>query len=148
MADFLKAYKKTAKTEGGYVNDSTDRGGETWKGISRKHNSKWKGWAIIDGTKKSIAFPAKPSKKTIEILNGILYKNKQLSLLEKDLYKWKYWDAFRGDEIAIQLVADFIYDSSVNMGPRTAIKLAQRSLDVAETGKVDDYTLNRLNNDV
>ena len=36
MADFRLAYKKIEAAEGGYVNDPDDKGGETYKGISRK----------------------------------------------------------------------------------------------------------------
>ena len=47
MADFRLAYKKIEAAEGGYVNDPDDKGGETYKGISRKANPDWNGWINI-----------------------------------------------------------------------------------------------------
>ena len=53
MADFRLAYKKIEAAEGGYVNDPDDKGGETYKGISRKANPDWDGWISIDQIKKA-----------------------------------------------------------------------------------------------
>ena len=38
MADFNDAFDETMGHEGGYVNDSNDAGGETYRGISRRFN--------------------------------------------------------------------------------------------------------------
>ena len=54
MAIFNLAYKKLEVAEGGYVNDPDDKGGETYKGISRKANPNWAGWISIDQIKKLI----------------------------------------------------------------------------------------------
>lgn len=54
MANFKIALDKVLSREGGYINDPDDKGGETYKGISRKYNPDWKGWRIIDNTKKNI----------------------------------------------------------------------------------------------
>jgi hypothetical protein len=45
--------------EGEWVNDPDDRGGETYRGISRVHWPKWAGWAIIDAEKQNEAFPSR-----------------------------------------------------------------------------------------
>lgn len=134
MADFTKAYNRTGRTEGKYSNDPADKGGETWEGISRNMHSEWEGWAIIDFYRHNPKFPI--------ILTGI----EKLELAVKKFYKKTFWDVMRGDEMTIQLVAESIYDSCVNMGPKEAIILAQRSLHTTETGKMDDATLNLLNN--
>ena len=42
---------KTLETEGGYVNDPSDSGGETYCGIARNSNPKWEGWKIVDAHK-------------------------------------------------------------------------------------------------
>ena len=34
--------------EGGYLNDSSDSGGRTYKGISENNFPNWKGWKIIN----------------------------------------------------------------------------------------------------
>ena len=47
MANFNQAFKKVMSAEGGYVNDPDDPGGETYKGVARKMNPRWSGWAIV-----------------------------------------------------------------------------------------------------
>jgi lysozyme family protein len=136
MADFLHAYKKTAINEGGYANDPADKGGETWKGIARNANPSWKGWIIVDQMRNQPWFPKS------------LYNIPELETLEQELYKRKYWDAFRGDEVISQQEADSIYDMAVNAGVKTAIKLAQKSLGIAGTGRMDNFTLQKLNNKI
>ena len=54
MANFDAAYQKTAAHEGGYVNDPDDAGAETYKGISRRFNPSWIGWAKIDEMKVNV----------------------------------------------------------------------------------------------
>ncbi|MBC7947752.1 MAG: N-acetylmuramidase [Chitinophagaceae bacterium] len=134
MANFLLAYKKTAKMEGGYANDPVDRGGETWRGVARKMWPKWKGWDIVDDHKKRSGFPRHLSTDS-ELQKHVL-----------SFYKTNFWDAMRGDELLNQGVAESIYDSGVNMGVSQAIKLAQRVLGIPATGRMDKTTLNKLNN--
>jgi len=57
MAEFKPAFQNTITTEGGYVNDPQDPGGETYKGIARKIYSKWSGWQTIDMLKRQSGFP-------------------------------------------------------------------------------------------
>lgn len=38
--------------EGNYVNHPSDRGGETYAGISRRSNPQWPGWTVIDSIKR------------------------------------------------------------------------------------------------
>lgn len=134
MADFLKAYSITAKNEGGYANDPADRGGETWKGVARKAHPNWPGWRIVDSYRNRLGFPKS------------LYGDALLQRMVHSLYKTSYWDIIRGDEIKDQAAANMIYDSAVNIGTRPAIKLAQRSLALPETGIMNNTTLNKLNN--
>lgn len=47
----------------------------------------------------------------------------------RDIYKRDYWDRTGGDTIKSQLVAENIFDTAVNMGVRTASKLAQLCID-------------------
>ncbi len=46
----------TLKYEGGYSNVAGDKGGETYRGISRKSNPNWSGWKFIDKVKKPSIF--------------------------------------------------------------------------------------------
>lgn len=136
MAKFELAHPKVAAHEGGYANDPNDKGGETWKGIARKANPGWQGWVIIDSYRNKPNFPA--NLKAVELLESLV----------RSLYRIKYWDEIQGDRIMKQEIADSIYDSAVNMGPSRAIKLSQKALGLPESGKMDDTTLNRLNNKV
>lgn len=134
MADFKLAYQKTAKNEGGYSNDPTDSGGETWRGIARSKNPKWAGWPIVDSYRNQIEF-----ERFLE--QDVLLQKRVLAF-----YQALYWDAIKGDKINSQDVANSLYDSAVNFGPTVAIKLAQRSLNINETGVVNSAMLDKLNN--
>ncbi|NMC34844.1 MAG: hypothetical protein GYA36_20680 [Veillonellaceae bacterium] len=46
----------TLKYEGGYSNTPGDKGGETYRGISRRANPGWSGWKFIDKVKKPSLF--------------------------------------------------------------------------------------------
>lgn len=46
----------------------------------------------------------------------------------RDIYKRDYWDRVCGDRIQSQAVAENLFDTAVNMGPVTAAKLAQSTL--------------------
>ena len=48
----------------------------------------------------------------------------------KEIYKRDYWDKVKGDDITDQDVAGNLFDTAVNMGPRTASRLAQIALDI------------------
>lgn len=133
MANFNIAYERTAKFEGGYVFDPNDNGGETFAGISRKANPKWSGWKIIDACKSKSDFPS--CLKTHKLLHQEVLK----------VYKEKYWNPIRGNEINVQEVANEIYDFAVNAGVATSIKLQQRQYRLKETGKMDDLLLRMLN---
>lgn len=146
MADFTKAYNRTGINEGLWSNVIGDAGGETWKGIARNLHPNWEAWTLIDFIKSGLIFPEKPTKKDIDKLNKALLANEKLELSVRKFYKNEFWDKTRGDEILIQLIAESIYDSSVNMGYKQAIKLAQRSAALKESGIMDDITLNKLNN--
>lgn len=134
MADFNRAYLRTGKFEGGYVNDPQDNGGETYFGIARKFNPQWLGWKIVDEQKKKPNFPA-----------NLNEKRNELSVLEKNFYKVNYWDKFYGDMIRNQKVAEDLYDTSVNMGVSTSIKLSERQFKLRETGVMSQALLMKLN---
>ena len=52
MANFEDEFNRIIFVEGGYVNDPSDAGGETYLGISRKANPYWKGWEMVDTIKQ------------------------------------------------------------------------------------------------
>lgn len=48
----------------------------------------------------------------------------------RELYKRDFWDRVRGDDITSQIVAENIFDTAVNMGVKTAARLAQATLSI------------------
>lgn len=133
MADFLTAFNRTEKNEGKdiWTKVDGDSGGETWSGISRKANPSWSGWKILDQIK---------NKK-----NGQKISTPELEERKQSLYRTNYWNPIWGDEIKNQKVANDLYDTSVNMGPSTSIKLSERQFGMKETGRMSDELLNKLN---
>ncbi len=141
LPDFHNAFQKTISFEGGYVNDPDDRGGETYKGISRLNWPDWEGWKIIDLYKKH-----KPGN-----LNHSLAGNTGLQNLVSDFYLEHYWmplnlDAFHSP------VADELFDTAVNQGKNAAAKYLQETLnklnrnqkdypDITVDGKIGRQTL-------
>jgi len=147
MADFERAFEKTAAIEGGYVCDPEDAGGETYKGISRRFNPFWKGWVRIDEIKKT-------GGKETELARNL---DQDRGLQEEVLlfYKQAYWDKFWGDEIWVQEIAEELFDTAVNMGVRRAVGFLQKGLnllnrnrknyaDVCEDGLFGRNTLKAL----
>lgn len=135
MADFFKAHIKTASNEGGYTDNPDDNG--NWTGGK-------KGIGQLIGTNYGISAP---------VLKGYLKREPtvaDMKSISQDavhaIYKRGYWNTMRGDEILNQQEAESIYDACVNMGCGQAIKLAQHALGIEATGKMDDTTLNALNN--
>lgn len=125
MAKFDEEFNKLILAEGGYVNDKNDSGGETYLGISRKNNSKWVGWDIID----------KEKKKGITNITSRLKKNNSLTESAKVYYKQHYWDIFELDDIPSQTIAHNLFDTCVNCGKTIAIRIAQQCCMMTITGK-------------
>lgn len=143
MADFKKSLEKLFPLEGGYVDDPTDRGGETYRGITRKNWPSWKGWGMIDAMKSQPNFP-KNLESSKELLDAV-----------PEVYAW-YWNSIAGDKLDDQLIADELFDTGVNTGPSTAIRIAQQALnflnkngyefaDMEVDGKMGPKTISLLN---
>jgi lysozyme family protein len=133
MALFETALQKVLAHEGGYVNDPDDPGGETYKGIARKLNSKWDGWVRVDMAKTQTGFP------------GNLEKDNELQDEVSRFYQVNYWDTLRADQLENQLVADSIFDFAVNAGVRTSASLAQLVIEATPDGIIGSATLEKLN---
>jgi len=132
MADYKSAIKHVLLSEGGYVNDPTDAGGETYKGISRKNWPGWVGWLIIDSEKKKNNF------------HKVLNSNELLTESVIKFYKMYFWDKVGGDMIASQTIANLLVDSAVNEGVRPAVKRAQKIVLMAETGVISPELVEKL----
>ena len=142
MANFSEAYRKTMGHEGGYVNDPTDAGGETYMGISRVYNPSWYGWSMIDEAKTGGDFPC------------CLEDDDALYTAVEDFYKDKYWDVNRLDAFP-QSIAEEMFDTGVNMGVGRAARFLQASLnylnrngrlfdELTVDGRIGPATINAL----
>lgn len=132
MAEFLAAHKRTSLNEGGYAHVKGDRGGETYKGISRVHWPNWAGWAIVD--------KHKPLKHNAKI------KDNELEVMVNMFYKRNFWDKVGGDSIDDQETAFKLYDFAVTSGQPMSIKQIQKVLGLTETGKIDSTLTAAINN--
>lgn len=140
MAKFDEEFDKVILAEGGYVNDPDDAGGETYLGISRKNNPKWVGWEVIDDIKKKYG---------TKNITSRLKKDVVLTNSAKLLYKQNYWDVLELDDIPSQGIAHQLFDTCVNCGKTTAIRIAQQVLMMTITGKWSDelkYNLMKYGN--
>ena len=125
MADFLPAFEKMIRDEGGYVLHEVegDRGGMTYAGIARKMNPDWGGWEYLDR------------------------KDTPPSEMVRQFYREGYWTPIRGDELP-QRVAESIFNFAVNTSapkrPAVAIKLAQIVVGSTPDGVLGDKTFRAL----
>lgn len=124
MADFLPAFEKMLRNEGGYrlVEVAGDRGGQTYAGIARNIHPGWPGWTYLDG----------PSPDP-----------QQLALLVQAFYRKEFWDRLNVSELP-QPVAEALFDFAVNAGAGTAVGLAQKVAEVTVDGHLGPITLAAL----
>lgn len=133
MADFNIAYEQYIKPfEGGYVNDSADKGGETYGGIARNFHANWLGWSVIDQIKRD---------------NGgkiVRYARfPQLNESVKSFFK-NMWDKINMSEVDSQNVANIIFDFYVN-SENSAAKAIQRIVGVEADGVIGPKTITAIN---
>jgi len=121
VANFLIAYNLTMAKEGGYVDDSDDLGGETYRGISRRYHPNWIGWEKIDFKKGEM---------DDDHFSKNLNPYSSLQDDVKEFYKEQFWNIFLGDEILSQGIADELFDIGVNMHPIKAVTFLQEALNV------------------
>ena len=136
MTKFEIAFELTNKNEGGYANNHSDHGGETWCGISRNNWPNWEGWFIIDGIKKSNGVGM------IDILGK---QSTGLQSHVKSFYKKSFWDQNRLDRFQDQQIANTVYDFSVNSGTIKAAKILQECLNLIQDGIIGKDTLMATN---
>lgn len=142
MADFITTYNKWIKpVEGGYSNVTSDLGGETYAGISRKAFPNWSGWPFIDAQPHPI-----PRYKIFPELN------KPVEAFYKNLYTSNNFD-----KINNQNVADILFDWFVNSGSNAANTKGTETYGVDEIlnrdfgyrlpldAKFDSATINAIN---
>ena len=135
MANFNEEFEKIILTEGGYVNDPDDAGGETYLGISRKYHPYSAIWDVIDEYKNRF-YGREFTKK--------LKANKEVTNIIANIYKTEYWDVFDLDNIPNQKIAHEIFDDAVNRGVKSATILAQQVMGMTTTGYINDALIYNL----
>lgn len=119
-AAFEPAYQFLYKYEGGWANDPVDRGGETYRGISRKAWPGWQGWARVDDIKDGR--PVTPETK--QLLND----DQVLKGMAKSFFKSQYWDKYNFGAIADQSLAHIAWDWSIGTNPRMMASFAWKAM--------------------
>lgn len=114
---FDECFAHVLKSEGGYVNDPADRGGETNMGVTIGAWGAYLGRAIKPGEMKALTPDA-----------------------VKPFYKAMYWDKVGGDKLPPS-VAYAVFDFAVNAGVSRAAKFLQRAVGAVDDGVVGSGTL-------
>lgn len=112
---FVRAFATTMQSEGGYVNNPKDPGGETYMGISRNNFPYWAGWAIVD----ELIANQEPLTLSVE-----------LSQLVRDFYQGEFWDRLKCGLVdpVSEAVAEELFEAGVNCGRGNAVRFLQRAL--------------------
>lgn len=129
MASFDLAFRRTMGHEAGYADDPLDRGGETWRGVSRRAHPSWDGWAIVDRIKADFGSPI-----DIHDLTRRLLADHELESRVKSLYRVHYWNRIHGDDVPSQAIAEELFDSAVNMGIERVVAWLQAGMNVLNRG--------------
>jgi len=132
MSAFTSALGKTLKWEGNYSNDTADKGGETWRGISRVNHPNWAGWSIVDKYRAMDNFP--------KSLQGDV----SLEFALESFYRVNFWNKISCDEfidakngVVNYSLAEKVFDMAVNLGLGGATKIIQKAVNAI----LDDYPL-------
>ena len=129
MSDFNKAIDAVLLHEGGFVDHKADPGGATNFGISLR-------WLKDQGDLDKDGW-----------LDGDLDHDGDvdaadiLAISREDaikLYRDRFWDPYKYDQIASQMVAGKVFDFTVNMGSKQSHKLLQRACRSCGFAIVDD----------
>lgn len=113
MPHFKEVLAATLAHEGGYVNDPFDRGGEIYRGISRKYHPNWPGWTRIDQRVYS---------------HAKLEADPVLIAAVEEFYRAYYWAPIGGEDIDDRALAGALFDCAVNLGVTRTVGFLQRSL--------------------
>ena len=116
-SNWQTSFKLMLKSEGGYVYHPSDPGGRTNLGVTQATWENWIGRQSDEAEMRGLT----PEK-------------------VEPLYKKKYWDAVRGDELPVSL--DYLmFDFAVNAGAGRAIKTLQTAVGVTPDGGFGPMTM-------
>ena len=129
---YLDMLKIILHNEGGYANNKNDRGGETYRGISRKHHPGWIGWKYLDAREKK---------------HGDIFED--LEQVVELFYFGNYYVRIAGRQIEKfhPLLALHLFDFAVNAGVGKATRMLQRIAGVGQDGIIGPVTLKAVEND-
>ena len=114
--NFQKCLDLVLIHEGGFVDNPADPGGMTNLGVTKQTWEEWVGHPVIEKEMRNLT-----------------------PLMVKPLYKRKFWDACRADDLVSGL--DYcVFDVSVNSGPGRAIKFLQSCVGATPDGGYGSIT--------
>lgn len=121
MANFKVALDLVLGHEGGYSNRADDRGGETYRGISRKHFPNWEGWKKIDAFKR--------------YHGGTLARGTMLPDIDFNNSVYAFYADNFGDPVGVsqllcQEIANELMDIGINCGSYRAVKILQEAFNL------------------
>jgi lysozyme family protein len=119
---FDESVRHVLNTEGGYVNDPDDSGGETNRGVTK---------GTFDAARAA------------GIISEADIKNLTVEDARK-IYKEMYWNPVRADELP-EGVRFQLFDMAINHGVSGAVSPLQGVLGLKRTGKMDDETVRETN---
>ena len=114
--NFQKCLEHLLVHEGGFVNDSRDNGGMTNLGVTIRVWEEWVGHPVSEKEMRKLT-----------------------PLMVAPLYKRKYWDACRADDL-VSGVDYAVFDCAVNSGVGRAIKLLQSCVGATPDGGYGSIT--------
>jgi lysozyme family protein len=118
----LKAINKLLLIEGGFVNNSSDRGGPTNFGITQKVYDAYVGYAS-----------------TVDEIQNMPIGDAFA------IYEANYWATIGGDYITEYAVAYTIFDQGVNRGVSSALKQVCTVLGIPVTGAINSQIISSVN---
>ena len=118
--NFDSALAAVLHHEGGYVNHPKDPGGMTNLGVTKRVWEEWAGHEVDEKAMRAL---------TPELVGP--------------LYKAKYWDRIKGDELPSGV--DYaVFDAAINSGPGRAAKWLQTAVGAVPDGAIGSGTLAKV----
>lgn len=118
--NFEPCLREILKHEGGFVNHPRDPGGMTNLGVTRATYEAWIGHPVSEQIMRSLT-----------------------SDKVRNLYRLRYWDAVRGDNLPAGLDL-CVFDFAVNAGPSRAARYLQVMVGAKPDGKIGPSTLGKV----
>ena len=118
--NFDACFTELLKHEGGYVNHPADPGGRTNLGVTQRVYEEWVGYPVSE-----------------KIMRGLTPDH------VRALYKVKYWDRVKGDELPDGLDL-CVFDFGVNAGPSRAKRYLQMLVGAKPDGIIGPNTMQAL----